>query len=169
MFTCRGELAAKLHHAPMVLSCIVIVSLLLILASCAQAQPTATRAVPPIATNQPLSPVATATVAQPLPTEEMVIVSPLAQQPIAVRVGQTLMVPNPNNSQEWQVSFSPYNLVALTPAEQMSAPGPSGWRFKAIQPGEAQIMLTSTVPPCLAPPCPPPMPQRFVIRLQVQP
>jgi predicted secreted protein len=161
---------AKLRHAPMVLSCAVIVSLALILASCAQAQPTATRAFSPTATSQPPSPVATATIAQPSSTEEVVIVSPLAQQPIAVRVGQTLKVPNPGNpAQEWQVSFSPYNLVALTPAEQMSAPGPSGWRFKAIQPGEAQITLTSVVPPCRTTPCPPPMPQQFVIRLQVQP
>ncbi len=92
-------------------------------------------------------------------------------QPSVIHVGQTLAISNPNVAFQWQVTYSPNNFLALTSADQMSAPGSAGWRFKAIRSGEAQIVLTSIVSArCDKPPCPPaPMPQQFVIKIEIQP
>ncbi len=132
-------------------------------------QPAPTRASTSVATVTvaPITPRAPVT-----PTADVVIDrnAILAHRLIAVRVGQTLAVANMGESTVWQVSFSPNNLIALTPAEKMNSPGPSGWLFKATQPGEAEIVLTSTVSGrCDATPCPPPMPQQFTITLKIEP
>ena len=117
----------------------------------------------------PTEPVAAATSRAPLaPIADIVIHPEQVGQPDRVEVGQTLAVLIPSESFGWQVAFSSFNLLSLTPPDKMNSPGPTGWRFQAIQPGEAQITLTSTVPPCPTPRCPPPRIQEFVIKLRVQ-
>lgn len=117
---------------------------------------------------------ATMPIAVPSPTNPMadVTINPMGiSQPSTIRVGQVLAIPNLGNTAGWQVSFSPDYLTALTPSETMTLPGPVGWLFKAIKPGQVDLMFTSIVTVnCDKPPCPPaPMPQQFVITLTIQP
>lgn len=89
---------------------------------------------------------------------------------VKVSVGQAIAVTRPENYDEWQVDFDAAALSALTPPEQMRAPGLQGWLFRALKPGETRIMLTSLLPRCSREmPCPHRNPQRFEILLQVQP
>lgn len=89
-------------------------------------------------------------------------------QTIIVHVGQILNIPN-DFGFEWNISFNPDILQALTPTERSRQPGPEGWFFKAIAPGKTTILLTSIPPRCPAgSPCPPNV-IRLVFPIQAQP
>jgi hypothetical protein len=102
------------------------------------------------------------------PQDEVVIAPTEGQPATSVHVGQTFAVARPESHDEWQVVYNPGALLALTAAEKIRQPGLEGWRFKAIQSGETQILLTSVSPPCAKDtPCAAPIREQFVIRLQV--
>jgi hypothetical protein len=71
----------------------------------------------------------------------------------SARVGQILTLQAPNGG-EWQVDWDEDRLRLLTVRDRLATPGPAGWRWEAIQPGDAVITITSR-PACATPPCPP--------------
>jgi predicted secreted protein len=81
-------------------------------------------------------------------------------------VGQIFQIESPSQNETWQVDYDPVLFEPLTPPEEIQSPGPAGWRFKAVVPGEGQIVLVSIVE-CANPPCPL-MPIRFQINFKVK-
>lgn len=67
--------------------------------------------------------------------------------PVTVKVGQIINIPD-DPSFSWDVNYRPEVLLALTPPEQISKPGPAGWFFRAIGAGNTEITLESVPPPC---------------------
>src|SRR5574341_777123 len=89
-------------------------------------------------------------------------------QVISVSVGQVIGVTNPGATMEWQVDYASAVLELLTPRENLRAPGPEGWRFRSIAPGQTDLVLTSIPQPCPNnTPCPL-MPARFVFTIKVK-
>jgi hypothetical protein len=78
---------------------------------------------------------------------------------VNVRVGDVIIVPRPLAVDEWRVDFTSTLLELLSP-ETKAHPGPDGWRFRALAPGEAEIGLT----PVTAGDAPPP---RLAVSLHV--
>jgi len=60
---------------------------------------------------------------------------------VNVRVGDVIIVPPPLAVDEWRVDYTSTLLELLNP-EVRAHPGPNGWRFRALAPGEAEIGLT---------------------------
>ena len=116
---------------------------------------------------QATSPTADSKNATPPPAADVIIAAVGFGQPSVVYVGQIIGLLSPDNSTQWQIDFSETNLLALTPPDQMNQPGPAGWRFKAVQAGDVQIVLTGTAPVCSNPPCAPPNPKRFIVKFQI--
>ncbi len=103
-------------------------------------------------------------------TADVVVTLGGLSQKSVLRVGQIIGVLSPDTSSEWQVTYNPSHLTALTPPEQMQQPGPSGWRFRVIAPGDLQLTFTQIVSArCGTPPCPSVMPQQFILNFQVSP
>ena len=99
---------------------------------------------------------------------DVVITSGHHQQLTTVKVGETINVVDSPDF-EWSVSYRPEVLLALTPPEKMNKPGPRGWVFRAIAPGNTEIMIESSAPPCPGgTPCSPNI-VRWVFPIQVVP
>lgn len=64
------------------------------------------------------------------------------------KVGQILNITSYTNL-EWSVSYSPEILKPITPFEKMNNPGPSGWYFQVISPGNTEIVIESIAQPCV--------------------
>ena len=60
---------------------------------------------------------------------------------VNVRVGDVIIVPRPLAVDEWRVDFTSTLLELLNP-ETRAHPGPDGWRFRALAPGDAEVGLT---------------------------
>ena len=102
-------------------------------------------------------------------TADIVVLPGSGQSEIRITVGQTIAILPPNLSSEWQVNYGSAQLQPLTPPDKMRAPGAQGWLFRAVAPGETEIVLTSIAIPCQPlTPCPPPNPARFTIPVLVQ-
>ena len=87
---------------------------------------------------------------------------------ISVSVGQVIGLANPSAATEWQVTYAAEVLEIVTPSENVSAPGSAGWLFRAIAPGQTDLILTSRPQPCSSQtPCPP-IPARFIFTIAVQ-
>src|SRR5262245_46726094 len=56
---------------------------------------------------------------------------------VNVRVGDIIIVPRPLAVDEWRVDFTSTLLELLNP-DTRDHPGPDGWRFRALAPGEAE-------------------------------
>ncbi len=66
--------------------------------------------------------------------------------PVVVRVGQTIGTPPPLADSKWQVEYDRNLFELVYPRESaLATPGPSGWVWKAIGTGQAQITLTQVV------------------------
>jgi hypothetical protein len=61
----------------------------------------------------------------------------------AARQGDILTLSAPLPNAQWQVVFDTERLELLTPADQLSAPGNIGWKWRARQPGTANIAIAS--------------------------
>jgi predicted secreted protein len=81
---------------------------------------------------------------------------------VSIKVGNTISIPLPADREEWQVDFASPPLELLNPPEKRSRPGISGWRFRAIAPGESDVVLT----PITTGDAPPP---QFIITIHVAP
>ena len=68
-------------------------------------------------------------------------------QLITVQAGQSFVVESPDPASEWHVEFDP----DLFAPEAVSA---AGWQFKAVSPGQGQIVLTSRAACNQPQPCP---------------
>jgi hypothetical protein len=88
-------------------------------------------------------------------------------QTIELKRGQTLAIPPPADSYEWQVEYASEVLESLTPLDRMRSPGRDGWRFKAIAPGETNVTLTAVITVDPNSPAPPPAPPRFSVVIRV--
>lgn len=130
------------------------------------------------ATTYSLTPTSTVTFTVPTPTMTKVpatsvttdvVVSPVQfGRTITLSVGQTVSLLPPSTSVDWQITYSATLFNVLTAPEKMRAPGPQGWLFRAIAPGESEITLTSIVSPCPQPtPCGL-IPMRFVVPVSIQ-
>src|SRR5262249_11113161 len=78
---------------------------------------------------------------------------------VNVRVADIIIVPRPLAVDEWRVDYTSSLLELLNP-EAEAHPGPDGWRFRALAPGDAEVGLT----PVTAGDAPPP---RFALSLHV--
>jgi predicted secreted protein len=134
----------------------------------ARAAQSATEVPPrPTTTPNPVLPTLTVLPSPTLPQlPEVVVDVSQPGQVIELQTGQALRVLTPDSTLEWQVDFAQDLLELLTPLGKVSAPGPDGWRFRAIASGTGQIVLTSVVS-CATPPCPL-MPIRFELNIQVK-
>jgi hypothetical protein len=83
---------------------------------------------------------------------------------VIVRRGDTLAVPPPIDTPEWQVDFAADILDLLNPPDKRRSPGPEGWRFRAIGVGETDIALTE-IPRRGGGAAP--APRRFVVTIRV--
>jgi hypothetical protein len=83
---------------------------------------------------------------------------------VTVRRGDTLAVPPPIDTPEWQVDFATDVLDLLNPPDKRRSPGPEGWRFRAISVGETDIALTEIPRPSGGAA---PAPRRFVVTIRV--
>lgn len=88
--------------------------------------------------------------------------------PVTVKVGQIINIPD-EPSFAWDVNYRPEVLLALTPPEQISKPGPAGWFFRAIGAGNTEISLESVPPPCPSGNSCPPNNLRLVFQITVVP
>lgn len=122
-----------------------------------------------IATNAPAaspSPGSTQDAAKPDP--DVLIRPAQSGQVIRLSKGQIIRIVNPGLAAAWRVVYASEVLEALTPPDTMRAPGPEGWRFRAIAPGKTDLVLTSIAQPCPDPtPCPP-VPARLVFTIEVK-
>lgn len=99
---------------------------------------------------------------------DVILTESQQQQLTTVKVGQIINIPGESEF-EWSVSYYDQVLLALTPPEEMKQPGDAGWFFRAIAPGNTEIVLESIPPPCPdGTPCPPAI-IRFVFPIQVIP
>src|SRR5262245_28138402 len=78
---------------------------------------------------------------------------------VNVKVGDIIIVPRPVTVDEWRVDFTSSLLELLNP-ETRAHPGPDGWRFRAVAPGDAEVGLT----PVTTGDAPPP---RFALSIHV--
>ena len=96
---------------------------------------------------------------------DVVLTEAQHQVPTTVKVGQVINVRLAAEA-EWTVSYRQEVLTALTAPEQMSQPGADGWVFQVSAPGNTEIVLESSAPPCPgSQPCPPTV-MRFVFPIQ---
>lgn len=109
------------------------------------------------------------TSATPVPPTPDVITLTEAQhqQTISVSVGKVINLRGFAEG-NWTLSYNATFLELLTAPEIVSQPGPDGWFFQALAPGETVILLESVPPPCPTEPCMPNI-QRFEFPLQVVP
>ncbi|MGB8644470.1 MAG: hypothetical protein WCF84_04485 [Anaerolineae bacterium] len=136
-------------------------------------QPTSTATMPLLPTTAPtLTRAATiATTANlPTPPHANVVITPgLPASVTTVRVGQVIQI-RITTTASWQVSYDPTYLVSLQPESQMQNPGPAGWFFRALAPGESDVTLTGIAPPCTGGvPCPPPNVPQLSFTIKVVP
>lgn len=133
------------------------------------AQSSATVAPTPISYLQPsstMAPPALPSTGTP-PAKAVVITPEQFSQLNIVHVGQTIAVISPSATVEWDVVYDPDLFRALTLPEQMRSPGPEGWQFLAVAPGQGQIVLTSIVTCNQPQPCPL-MPAQFTLLIDVR-
>ncbi len=131
--------------------------------SSATVAPPSLSPLPPSSTMAPPALLSTGT-----PPAEVVVITPdQFSQLNIVHVGQTISIISPRPTVEWDVVYDPDLFQALTPPEQMKSPGPEGWQFRAVAPGQGQIVLTSIVTCNQSQPCPP-MPAQFTLLIEVR-
>jgi hypothetical protein len=70
---------------------------------------------------------------------------------VKVSVGDVIIIPRPLAVDEWGVDFTSSLLELLNP-ETKAHPGPDGWRFRAVAPGDAEVGLTPVTPGDAPPP-----------------
>ena len=116
-------------------------------------------------TPSPVSPTPMHT-ATPSFQAEITLTEAQHQQTISVQVGKVINVHGFSGS--WMVSYSPEFLELMTAPEFIHQPGPEGWYFRALAPGETVILLESIPPSCPSEPCMPNI-QRFEFPIQVVP
>jgi len=103
-----------------------------------------------------------------LPTPDVLITPAQTGQVIPVLIDQIVGIANPGEGTEWQVSYASEVLEILTPPENVHAPGPQGWLFRASAPGRTDVLLTSVPQPCSNnTPCPP-VAASFVFTIEVK-
>jgi len=95
----------------------------------------------------------------PAPASEIRIAPEQFGTVVNVRVGDIILVPRPLAVDEWRVDFTSSLLELLNP-ETQAHPGPDGWRFRAVAPGDAEVGLT----PVTTGDAPPP---RFALAIRV--
>jgi hypothetical protein len=95
----------------------------------------------------------------PTAASEIVITPAQFGTTLNVTVGDVIVIPRPVPVDEWQVDFGSPPLELLNP-ETRSHPGPDGWRFRAVAPGETEIGLV----PITTGDAPPP---RFAVGIRV--
>lgn len=81
-----------------------------------------------------------------------------------VRVGQTVKLATPSFELQWSVSFDESRLEPIAGAGKVSPP--DGWAWKALQPGQTEIILTAKPAPCPTPPCGPNVP-RITVPIEI--
>ncbi len=117
----------------------------------------------PVSTPTPVAPAPT-DAAPPLP--DLILTEAQHQQAISIQIGKVINVRGFSGS--WMVSYAPEILELITAPERVNDPGPEGWFFRTIAPGETVILLESVPPPCPSEPCMPNI-QRFEFPIQVVP
>jgi hypothetical protein len=95
------------------------------------------------------------------PTTDIVITSDQFGTIVTVMIGSTISIPRPTSIENWQVDFSSPPLDLLNPPETRSAPGSSGWRFRATAAGECEIGLAPIIQGDASP-------RRFVVTIRVR-
>jgi hypothetical protein len=83
---------------------------------------------------------------------------------VTVPLGQTFVVRRPLDVEAWQVDFAADVLELLNSPETRQAPGPEGWRFRAIGAGETDLALTERPARGGGGPA---APRRFVVTIRV--
>jgi hypothetical protein len=108
-------------------------------------------------------------VTRSVPVNPDIVITPNQyRSPITVSVGKRISILRPLDIPEWQTDYDGTLLAPLTPPEKMRAPGPGGWLFQAIAPGESDVVLTSVAPLSRDSGSPPPAVARFVFTINVQ-
>jgi len=102
---------------------------------------------------------ACASPAAPATTSEIRITPDQFGTVVNVKVGDVVVVPPPLGVAEWRVDYTSTVLQLLNP-ETRDHPGPDGWRFRVLAPGDAEIGLS----PITTGDAPPP---RLVVSLHV--
>ena len=110
---------------------------------------------------------------QQMPTMPVpdVLVDPMRRfgDPVVVSVGNVIAVAMPPGSSKWKFDYADSVVELLTPAENMTNPGPQGWLFRAVAVGQTDIRLTAPAAICNQPqPCPPAPPMTFVFTVEVK-
>lgn len=75
---------------------------------------------------------------------ERVVTPSQTGQEVEIRNGETFVVRLPFEGSAWQLDFAAEVLQLLTPADRVAAPGPEGWRFRAVAPGTTDLTLTAS-------------------------
>lgn len=115
----------------------------------------------------PAAPETTPTPLAPSLQADITLTKAQHQQTTSAQVGDVINVRGFTEG-NWTISYNATFLELLTTPEIVSHPGPDGWFFRTLAPGETVILLESVPPPCPTEPCMPNI-QRFEFPVQVVP
>ncbi len=121
----------------------------------------------PAAPENTPTPAAPTQVIPPTLQADITLTEVQSQQTTSVQVGNEINVRGFTEG-NWTISYNTTFLELMTAPEIVNQPGPDGWFFRALTPGETVILLESVPPPCPSEPCMPNI-QRFEFLIQVVP